>query len=101
MLPYEITSPTEARNGLFKILEQVADNHQVFIINRRNGENVALIAESDLTSLIETVYLLRSPANARHLLEALEESRSGKIKPQTIEELKQELAIEQEEETES
>jgi antitoxin YefM len=100
MLPYEITSPTEARNGLFKILEQVADNHQVFIINRRNGENVALIAESDLTSLIETVYLLRSPANARRLLEALEESRSGKIKPQTIEELKQELAIEQEEETE-
>jgi antitoxin YefM len=98
MLPYEITSPTEARNGLFKILEQVADNHQVFIINRRNGENVALIAESDLTSLIETVYLLRSPANARHLLEALEESRSGKIKPQTIEELKQEIGIEQEEE---
>jgi antitoxin YefM len=98
MLPYEITSPTEARNGLFKILEQVADHHQVFIINRRNGENVALIAESDLTSLIETVYLLRSPANARHLLEALEESRSGKIKPQTVEELKQEIAIEQEEE---
>jgi antitoxin YefM len=100
MLPYEITSPTEARNGLFKILEQVADNHQVFIINRRNGENVALIAESDLTSLIETVYLLRSLANARHLLEALEECRSGISKPQTIEELKQELAIEQEEETE-
>ncbi|MGL5806723.1 MAG: type II toxin-antitoxin system Phd/YefM family antitoxin [Xenococcaceae cyanobacterium] len=100
MLPYEITSPTEARNGLFKILEQVAENHQVYLIQRRNGENVALISESDLTSLVETVYLLRSPANAKRLLEAIEESTSGKIKPQTIEELKQELGIEREEEEE-
>ncbi|MDJ0729839.1 MAG: type II toxin-antitoxin system Phd/YefM family antitoxin, partial [Crocosphaera sp.] len=60
MFSYEITSPTEARNGLFKLLEKVAEDHQVFIINRRNGENVALIAESDLRSLVETVYLLRS-----------------------------------------
>ncbi|MEQ9237765.1 MAG: type II toxin-antitoxin system Phd/YefM family antitoxin [Coleofasciculus sp. E2-BRE-01] len=57
MLPYEITSPTEARNGFFQLLEQVVQNHQIYIINRRDGENVALISESDLTSLVETVYL--------------------------------------------
>ncbi len=98
MFSYEITSPTEARNGFFKLLEQVAENHQVFLINRREGENVALIAESDLRSLVETVYLLRSANNARRLFEAIEESTTGKIKPQTIEELKQELGIGQEEE---
>ena len=97
MFSYEITTPTDARNGFFKLLEQVVENHQVFIINRREGENVALISESDLTSLIETVYLLRSPANGRRLLDAIAESRSGKIKPQTIEELKQELGLSGEE----
>ena len=97
MLSYETTSPTEARNNFFKLLEQVVENHQVFIINRREGENVALISESDLQSLVETVYLLRSPANARRLLDAIEESRAG-IQPQTPEELKQELGFGQEEE---
>ena len=100
MFSYEITSPTDARKGFFQLLDQVAENHQVFIINRREGENVALIAESDLTSLVETVYLLRTPANARRLLDAIAESKSGNIAPQTIEELKQELGIGSQEEAE-
>lgn len=94
MLSYEITSPTEARNSLFQLLDKVTQDHQVFIINRRNQENVALIAESDLRSLLETVYLLRSSANSRHLFDALEESTTGKIKPQSLEELKEELEFE-------
>lgn len=97
MFSYEITSPAEARNGLFELLDKVVENHQVFIINRREGENVALIAQSDLTSLVETVYLLRNPANGRRLLDAIAQSKSGEIQPQTIEELKQELGIGSEE----
>ncbi|MGK7902688.1 MAG: type II toxin-antitoxin system Phd/YefM family antitoxin [Hormoscilla sp.] len=93
----QITSPAEAKNDLFNLLKLVAETRQVFIVNRPEGENVALIAESDLASLMETVYLLRTPANARRLLDALEESKLGKIQPQTIEELKQELEIEQKE----
>jgi antitoxin YefM len=60
MLSYKITSSTDARNDFFKLLDQVVQNHQVYIIKRRVGENVALIAESDLIGLVETVYLLRS-----------------------------------------
>lgn len=97
MFSYEIKSPTEARNGFFQLLDKVVENHQVFIINRREGENVALISESDLTSLVETVYLLRNPANGRRLLDAIAQSKSGEIQPQTIEELGQELAIGSEE----
>ena len=100
MFSYEITNPTDARNGFFKLLERVAENHEVFIVNRRDSGNVALISESDLKSLVETVYLLRSPANGRRLLAAIDESRSGKIQPQTIDELKQELGINGEEEKE-
>jgi antitoxin YefM len=101
MLSYKVTSPTDARNDFFKLLDLVVKNHQVYIVNRRDGENVALIAESDLVSLVETVYLLRSPANARRLLDSIEESKTGKIQPQTIAELQQELGIEQEEEKEN
>lgn len=64
------------------------------MINRRDGENVALITESDLVSLLETAYLLRSPANARPLLDAIEESKTSKIQPQAIAKLQQELGIE-------
>ncbi|MGH1396248.1 MAG: type II toxin-antitoxin system Phd/YefM family antitoxin [Trichormus sp.] len=101
MFSYEITSPTDARNDFFKLLDLVVKNHQVYIINRRDSENVALIAESDLVSLVETVYLLRSPANARRLFDAIEESKTGKIQPQSIAELQQELGIGQEEKKES
>lgn len=101
MLSYKITSPTDARNEFFKLLDLVVQDRQVYIINRRDGENVALIAESDLISLVETVYLLRSPANARRLIDAIEESKTGKIKPQAIAELQQELGIEQKEKQES
>ena len=96
MFSYEITSPTDARNNFFKLLDLVVQNNQVYIINRRDGENVALITECDLRSLVETVYLLKTPANASRLLDAVEESKTGKIKSQTIEELQQELGIEQE-----
>jgi antitoxin YefM len=93
MFPTEITTPTEARTGFFQLLDRVAASHQVCIINRRDGENVALIAESDLNSLMETVYLFRSPANAQRLLDGMAEVKSGNIASQSIAELKQELGI--------
>lgn len=101
MLSYKITSPSDAKNDFFNVLDQVVENRQVYIINRHEGENVALIAESDLLSLVETVYLLRSPANARRLMDAIEESKTGKIEPQTIAELQQKLGIDKEEKKES
>jgi antitoxin YefM len=47
MLSYQIISPNEAHNDFFKLLETIVENRQVYIVNRDNGENVALIAESD------------------------------------------------------
>ena len=99
MFSYKITPPTNARNDFFNLLDLVLENHQVYIINRRDDENVALIAESDLVSLVETVYLMRSPTNARRLWDAIEESKTGKIQPQTIAKLQQELGIDQEKES--
>lgn len=43
MFDYEITSPTDTRNNFFKLLDLVTQNNQVYIINHRDDENVALI----------------------------------------------------------
>jgi antitoxin YefM len=69
-------SYTEARSNLGVLLDRVADNKDIIIV-KRDGEdrNVALIAEADLSSLIETVYLLRSPANAARLHGAIDRAR--------------------------
>jgi antitoxin YefM len=87
------TTYTYARSHLASLLKQVVDNREIAIIKRRDGKNVALIAEDELSSLLETVYLLRSPRNAKRLLDALERAKAGATKPQTIEELCQELGI--------
>lgn len=41
MLSCKITSPTDARNDFFKLLDLVVENHQVYIINRRSGDYIS------------------------------------------------------------
>jgi antitoxin YefM len=104
MLVQSTASPTDARKNFFALLEQVANDHQVVIVKRRDGENVALISESDLASLYETAYLLKSPPNARRLFEALERSQARDQQPkqdlpateQAVAQLRQECGFEQE-----
>lgn len=87
------TSYSQARANLASILDEVVDQQQIVIVKRRNHKNVALIAENELSSLLESVYLLRSPENARRLHRALDWADSQEAQPQTIEELKEELGI--------
>ena len=72
------TTYSQARAELAKLLDQVIHNREVVVIRRRGEEEVAMIAASELTSLMETAYLLRSPANAERLLSAL--SRALKMR---------------------
>ncbi|MDB9515008.1 type II toxin-antitoxin system prevent-host-death family antitoxin [Kamptonema animale CS-326] len=84
---------TEAQANLDELCEQVISDRDAIIITRKDGENVALIAADELASLIETVYLLRSPKNADRLLSALEQAKAKTVKPQTLRELRQELEL--------
>ncbi len=88
------TTYSQARANLGSILEEVVERGQIIVIERKDGKNVALIAEEELSSLLESVYLLRSPENAKRLFRALEWSESEVEESQTIEELKEELGIE-------
>lgn len=93
MLNGEITY-SQARANLATLLDQVYDEKKIMVIKRSNQKNVALIAEEELSSLLESVYLLRSPENAKRLFNALEWVASGTGVSQTLEELKEEIGFE-------
>lgn len=87
------TTYTKARANFAKLLDEVTKNRETVIIERRGAEKVAMIAQSELSSLLETAHLLRSPKNAERLLTALERALKKKIKPKTIDELRLEVGL--------
>lgn len=78
------TTYTKARANFAKLCNQVAANREIIIINRRGAEDVALVAASELSSLLETARLLRSPKNAQRLLSALNRAKARKGKSQSV-----------------
>jgi toxin YoeB len=77
------TSYTRLRDNLATVLDQVSEDRQVVIIRRRGAPDVALIPADELSGLMETAHLLRSPANAKRLLTAQRRSVRRKGKPST------------------
>ncbi|NLE81855.1 MAG: type II toxin-antitoxin system prevent-host-death family antitoxin [Rhodococcus sp.] len=67
---------SEARKTLFPLIRQVNEDHNPIEIVS-NGGSAVLMSKEDYDSLEETAYLLRSPANARHLMKSLDEARAG------------------------
>lgn len=84
-------SASEARKQLFPLLEQVNTDHQPVRITSRAGDAVLMSAD-DYDSWQETVYLLRSPENARRLMEAVARDRQGQATPTTSIETLRKLA---------
>jgi len=62
---------------LTAVLDRVSNDQEVVIVRRRGGKNVAMIPAEELTGLMETAHLLRSPRNARRLLAALDRAARG------------------------
>jgi antitoxin YefM len=87
------TTYTLARANLADLMDRVVSNRETVIIHRRGSEDVALIAAAELSSLMETAHLLRSPRNAERLMTALERARRAELAPETVESLRQELGL--------
>ncbi len=87
------TTYTSARANLAKLCDEVAKNQEVVIINRRGSHDVALVSAEELSSLMETAHLLRSPKNVERLLTALNRAKSKKPKPKTVASLRKELGL--------
>ena len=75
------TTYTHARAKLASLLDEVTKNREVVIIKRRGNEDVALINADELTSILETAHLLRSPKNAKRLLASLDKVKKASGKP--------------------
>lgn len=87
------TTYSTARANLASLLDQVTGNREIVIINRRGAEDVALVSAAELTSLLETAHLLRSPENARRLLTALNRALTRKSKTESVQQLRKELGL--------
>jgi len=87
------TTYTSARANLAKLLDRVTQDRETVIIERRGAEKVAMISASELSSLIETAHLLRSPKNAQRLLSALMRALERKTPSMSMTELRKEVGL--------
>ncbi|WP_257264706.1 type II toxin-antitoxin system Phd/YefM family antitoxin [Endozoicomonas sp. ONNA2] len=77
----KVVSYSEARNNLKSVLDQVAEDASETLIHRRDGQDAIVMSLDSYNSLMETLHLMSSPANAQHLNDSIEQIRTG----QTIE----------------
>ncbi|WP_420590169.1 type II toxin-antitoxin system Phd/YefM family antitoxin [Bacterioplanoides sp.] len=80
----KIVSFTEARNGLKAVLDGVVNDVDTTVITRRDAEDAVVMSLDHYNSLMETVHLLRSPANADHLNRSIAQYKAGKTRPRDL-----------------
>ncbi len=79
-----IVSFTEARNGLKSVLDHVVNDADYTVITRRDAEDAVVMSMDHYNSLMETVHLLKSPANTAHLSRSIEQYQKGQITKRNI-----------------
>ena len=87
------TTYTALREKLAGFLDQVTDDREVVFVRRRGARDVAIVAADELSSLMETAYLLRSPKNAERLFESLREVEQGGGEEMTLDELRRSVGL--------
>jgi len=87
------TTYSKARANLAKLCSEVSQNKEVVLISRRDAEDVALISATELSSLMETAHLLRSPKNAQRLLTALQRALDRTEPVGTVGDLRREQGL--------
>jgi antitoxin YefM len=81
-----------ARENLASTMDRVCQDHDPVIITRNRDQAVVMLSLEDFESLQETAYLLRSPANARRLLDSIESLDAGKTISKNFEDLEEVVA---------
>ncbi len=75
---------SDARNSLRAVIDQVVDDADVTIISRRDAPDAVVMSLDHYNSLMETVHLLSSPANAAHLAKSIAQARSGQAQARQL-----------------
>jgi len=74
----QVVNFTEARNNLKRILDEVVEDADYTVINRRDASDTVVMSLQSFNSLMETVHLLKSPANLSHLEKSISQYQQGK-----------------------
>ncbi|HTF85648.1 MAG TPA: type II toxin-antitoxin system prevent-host-death family antitoxin [Cellvibrio sp.] len=72
-----VISFSDARNKLKSLLDQVVNDADYTIITRRDSEDAVVMSLEQFNGLMETVHLLKSPANVAHLSKSIKQYRAG------------------------
>jgi antitoxin YefM len=91
-MPVE-TTYTALREKLAGFLDLVVDDREVVIVRRRGARDVAIIAADELSGVLETAHLLRSPKNAERLFESLRELDRGGGEIVSLAELRRSVVV--------
>lgn len=74
-----VVSFAEARNCFESVLDGVPDDADMAVVTRREAKDAVVMSLACYSSLMETVHLLKSPANAAHLAKSIEQFRTGDV----------------------
>ena len=75
---------SEARNNLKRVIDQVVNDADYAVISRRDDADAVVMSLDTFNSLMETVHLLKTPADAAHLARSIEQLRKGKTKTRSL-----------------
>lgn len=77
---------SNARKNFRSLIDKVNDDSDVIIITTKENKNAVLLAEDDYNSMVESLYLISQPANARHLEESIQQLNAGENRKVTFDE---------------
>jgi antitoxin YefM len=75
---------SEARDNLKRVIDQVVDDADIAVISRRDAPDAVVMSLETYNSWMETVHLMKTPANAAHLMKSIKQLRSGKAKERAL-----------------
>ena len=79
-----IVNFSDARNNLKQVIDRVVENADVAVIARRDAPDAVLMSLDIYNSWMETVHLMKTPANAAHLVESIRELRAAKTRERAL-----------------
>ena len=80
----KVATYSEARSALKTVLDRVHDDADVTVISRRDGADAVVMSLDHYQSLMETMHLLGTPANAAHLAKSIAQHKGGKALPREL-----------------
>lgn len=86
-----VVSYSEARANLARLWDKIVEDRDFLVLQRRGQEDIAMLPADELSSLLESIHLLRSPANAKRLLGAIQKAKDNQGTVETIEQLRSSL----------